>query len=158
MSVEVRTAGLLRRGCAGLVDLAFALGLVAVLLMLEVLDPTFLRPPPDWFWTEWLLKHWLDSPDELLRPLAALLAIGISWTAAWEGVTGRTPGDRLLGLVVVARDGHDMVWWQAPLRAIGQLLEVGSVGLGWAWGFVSPTRRTVADYISGTLVIIAKKT
>ncbi|HEX6487536.1 MAG TPA: RDD family protein [Candidatus Dormibacteraeota bacterium] len=70
------------------------------------------------------------------RPLAAVAYFAGAWT-----VTGRTPGERALGLRVVAADGSAVTLGQALLRAV--LAPAALV-----------TRRAVHDEVAGTEVVV----
>lgn len=154
--IEVRTAGILRRGAALAVD-----GLVAILVILlgyavGVFEGAPFRPPPDWFWTEWWFKYWLDDPRVFFDPVIGFAVVLWLWTAAWDLAAGRTPGDRLLSIELVDSDGDRPSPLRNIARSMAVLLNVGSLGLGWLWIVVSPTRRAWHDYLSGTWVVRSK--
>ena len=151
---DVRTAGIVRRGAALAIDAMFALGLVAVLYGAGVFRGEPFRPPADWFWTEWWFKTWLDDPRVFIDPVIGFCALLWAWTSGWEAANGRTPGDRLLRIRVVDRYGDRPTVARQLARAAATLLNVGSLGLGWLWIVVSPTRRAWHDYASGTWTIV----
>jgi uncharacterized RDD family membrane protein YckC len=153
MTSTYQPAGLLRRLPAAAVDALPALALVWVLYAIGVFDSAVLRPPEDWFWTEWLLKFWLDDPTVLVLPPATLIALGIMTSATAEGIWGCSLGGRVLGLRVVDKDGFDISGGRVTLRMLGSIANVATLGLGYLWIAVSRYRRGLHDLISGTVVI-----
>ena len=153
--MTLRTVGLVRRGLSVAVDASTALLAVVAGFAFELFDASIFSPEPGWFWTEWLLKFWLDDPSQLFRPAVWWVGITISWVVGWELASGRTPGDRLLGIRVVDSEGEVPHPVRVGLRALGIVLNTASFGLGWLLGFVTPGRRALHDVISGTYVIPA---
>lgn len=149
----MKTASFWRRALALLVDAATGLGAIGLAFATGLLDDRMLFPEPGWFWTEWWLKFWLDDPDVFYRPVVWWLALTLAWTLAWELASGRTPGDRLLGVEVVDADGDLPHPGRIALRGLGMTLNVATLGLGWLWALVAPSRRALHDVISGTYVV-----
>lgn len=150
----MRAASLWRRALAVGIDSGTALVAIAVGFLFGAFDASVFRPEPGWFWTEWALRYWLDAPHTYVRPIAAWLVLSASWVLGWELVSGRTPGDRLLRLEVVDRDGDPPHPARIGLRALGVAVNIATLGLGWLWAFVSPSRRALHDVISGTTVAL----
>jgi uncharacterized RDD family membrane protein YckC len=69
----------------------------------------------------------------------------------WYG--GQTPGKMSLGIRVVTTDGLPV----SPLRAIGRTLcynlDIFTLGLGFLLAAVPPAKRTLHDFIGGTVVV-----
>ncbi len=149
----MNTVGLARRSIAVVVDAMAALALIWLGFALGLLDPVIFRPEPGWFWTEWWLKHWLDAPTLFTRPIVAWIAVGLAWTVGWELAAHRTPGDRVAGIEVVDIDEDTPHPGRTALRALGLLITVASLGLGWLICFVTPSRRALHDIVSGTYVV-----
>lgn len=152
-AAPLATVGLLRRAPALLIDAVPAAFLTALLFAVGALDARILRPEPGWFWTEWLLKFWLDDRGSLLAPLAVFALASIIWTTLWEVVASRTPGSRVVGLRVVDREGFDISTAQALLRGLGSLVNLATLGLGYLWVFVSRYRRGWHDLMAGSYVV-----
>lgn len=148
------TAGLWRRLPAVVLDAAPAAALVAMGFALGVFDARIFAPPHGWFWTEWLFKFWLDERLALLAPLLSFVGLAVAWTALWEATRGRTPAGQLLGLLVVDRHAHKIGPSRAVLRAVGSLLNVATLGLGYLWVVVSTYRRGWHDLLAGTVVVV----
>ncbi|MGM0556018.1 MAG: RDD family protein [Myxococcota bacterium] len=153
MATKLQPAGLLRRLPAIAVDALPALLVVWILYAVGVFDSAVLRPPEDWFWSEWLLNYWLDAPTVLLLPPATFLLLAIMTCAGAEAVLGRSLGGRLLGLRVLDKDGFEVGGGRVLLRALGSALNVATLGLGYAWIVVSRYRRGLHDILAGTVVV-----
>ena len=148
----MKTAGFLRRSLAALIDLPAAVALTALLGVTGVIDATPMSPPNDWFWTEWLLKSWLDAPSLVLTPIAVCIGLATLIFAVGDSQKWSL-GNRLMKVRVVDADGARPTLAQFLLRWIGWCLSLATLGLGHLLGLVSPSRRTLADYLSGTAVI-----
>lgn len=151
------TAGLVRRTLALGLDALIPAALVSLLLLVGILDARPLRPPPDWFWTEWWFKFWLDDPAVFVTPLVLFGGLWLVWIMAWEALTdGGSPGDRAAGIRVVDEQLRRPSIPRQILRTAGVFGNVATLGLGWLWVAVSPTRRGVHDMVSGTWVIVSR--
>jgi uncharacterized RDD family membrane protein YckC len=153
----MRTAGLVRRGLSIVIDILFGVAATAVTYLVGLFDASLFSPPPDWFWTEWWLKHWLDAPSSFFGPIVFFAVTTLIWTSTWEGLAGRTPGDRLAGIRVVDGNGERPGTVRVVLRAVGVVLNLASLGLGWLWIVVSPSRRGWHDLLSGTWVVLSER-
>ena len=89
----------------------------------------------------------LDSHGELW--LIALAGYG---ALMWK-IKGTTIGGLVCGLKVVRRDGADINWDTAIVRALGCFLSMIVVGLGFLWIVFDEDRQAWHDKIAGTLVI-----
>lgn len=157
MKATLHTAGLIRRGAALAVD-ATAAGLATLVgFATGVFEISLFRVPPDWFWTEWWFKYWLDAPELLVRPVVGFALFLLLWTALLEAWRGRTLGDAILGLRVVQSDGWEPSKPRVVLRMLGNILNITTLGLGWLWIIVSPSRRAFHDYLSGTFVVVRSR-
>lgn len=135
------------------VDGSFGVVVVAICLMTGVLNSTPLNIPAGWFWTEWWLKAWLDDPAVFVQPVLVMLAVNVFWTMAWELAHGRTPGAMLTRIEVVDADGDPPHPVRSLVRTLGIIINVCTLGLGFLWGFVAPSRRALHDLVSGTKVV-----
>jgi uncharacterized RDD family membrane protein YckC len=89
----------------------------------------------------------LDSPDQLW--LIALAGYG---ALMWK-LKGTTVGGLVCGLKVVRRDGAEINWDTAIVRALGCFLSMIVVGLGFLWIVFDEDRQAWHDKIAGTLVV-----
>jgi uncharacterized RDD family membrane protein YckC len=81
--------------------------------------------------------------------VAVLLGVAVLYlTVAWA-MTGRTYGDRLLGLRVLSDRGGILCWGRSSLRAVASVLwPVGVLSSG-----VSRTRSSSQDLVFRTVVL-----
>jgi uncharacterized RDD family membrane protein YckC/cytoskeletal protein CcmA (bactofilin family) len=94
-----------------------------------------------------IITAFLDSHGELW--LVALAGYG---AIMWK-IKGTTIGGLVCGLKVVRRDGADINWDTAIVRALGCFLSMIVVGLGFLWIVFDPERQAWHDKIAGTLVV-----
>jgi uncharacterized RDD family membrane protein YckC/cytoskeletal protein CcmA (bactofilin family) len=98
-----------------------------------------------------VITAFLDSHGELW--LIGLAAYG---ALMWK-VKGTTIGGLVCGLKVVRRDGADINWDTAIVRALGCFLSMVVVGLGFLWIVFDEDRQAWHDKIAGTLVVRATR-
>jgi uncharacterized RDD family membrane protein YckC len=89
----------------------------------------------------------LDPADELW--LIALAAYG---ALMWK-LKGTTIGGLVCGIKVVRRDGAEINWDTAIVRALGCFLSLVVAGLGFLWIVFDEDRQAWHDKIAGTLVV-----
>jgi uncharacterized RDD family membrane protein YckC len=132
-------AGVITRVIAGGVDYALVFALVfgcyiGVAVFRFLLDPRNAGKIPD-----------VVAGHVLL--IGFVFMVFYLWLAF--ATTGRTFGDRLMGLRVVGRKGTRLSWWSALLRAL--FYAVFPIGLLWC--AVSRENRSVQDMVLRTSVI-----
>jgi uncharacterized RDD family membrane protein YckC len=89
--------------------------------------------------------------------LIAIL-LGISNLIIIPALSGQTLGMMLVGIRIVTRHGREPELSRILIRnTIGYLLTLLSLGTGFLLAAIVPTGRALHDYISGTVVILAKK-
>lgn len=150
---QLQPAGLPRRIVALLIDALPALLFVVVFYAVGIFESDIFMPPDEWFWTEWLLEAWLENPGQFIIPGATFVVLATATTFSVEALSGTSLGGRVLGLRVVDRGGFDAGGWQTLWRAIGALLNIASLGLGYLWILVSRYRRGWHDLLSSTVVV-----
>lgn len=133
-----RTAGLVSRSLAAVVDLAVvATVMLATYLGLNGL--LFLIDP----------RGFSFRATHLLLSVAVALGIAIVYLTGCWALIGRSYGCHVMGLSVVDRRGRRPRLWTALLRAV--LCVVAPVGLLWCgW---SRTNRSFQDVLLGTRVV-----
>lgn len=84
------------------------------------------------------------------------LSVYFLYFLVWEGLTGRTIGKLLSGLVVIQFDGRRITWRQALIRTLWRLVEVnpvfGAIPAGIA-AWLSPHHQRLGDAFAGTVVV-----
>jgi hypothetical protein len=131
-------AGVVTRVLAACVDLA-AVMLGAVLLDLGAAGVRFVWSPVTFRWPQ---------PAVPVMGLA-VVAVGVVYlTIAWA-TTGRTYGERLLGLRVLSNRFELVGWMRSFLRAV--LCVVFPIGL--LWSAVSAQRHSLQDIVLRTVVV-----
>lgn len=85
---------------------------------------------------------------------------GDAWLVALAGygalmwkIRGTTIGGLVCGLKVVRRDGAELNWDTAIVRALGCFLSMLVAGLGFLWIVFDEDRQAWHDKIAGTLVV-----
>jgi uncharacterized RDD family membrane protein YckC len=145
------SASISRRTAALAID-TILVGICFVpLYALGIFDPTIFQTPGDWYWTEWSMKFWLESPMTLLTPLGCFLISAILFGSLQEFFFQRTIGGRICHLKVTDRDGRPLSALRQLIRAVGVCVNIVTVGFGFLWIFVDPQNRGFHDLISGSL-------
>jgi len=118
-------AGLDRRLVAGFLDAG-----IVFLLQASLLAPVFL-----YWWTRELPRELAEVLPSILLSLGLLFLsalLGAVYYVYFWGVSGATPGKRLLGLAVEGTDGSFPIGIsQASVRFLGYLLSAAVLGLGF---------------------------
>ena len=135
-------AGPLRRLAAAVIDFAV---FMAMLIMFVGFSP--IAPPAP--------SGDGRGPMTLEEFVIVCLLAGV--VSAWGLRSPRqaTLGKRLLGLIVVDRQGQRLGFWRAYLRHIGKCLSWTLGGLGWVPLLMGkPIRRALPDVVAGTRVLL----
>lgn len=101
-----------------------------------------------------------DNPTKASNSTTWLIAIlvGISDMIIFPALSGQTVGMMICGLRIVRPDGRDASAGRIVLRnTLGYLLTVVTLGIGFMIAAVTPTRRALHDYVSGTMVVHGRK-
>jgi uncharacterized RDD family membrane protein YckC len=97
----------------------------------------------------------LDTTGKLLAAAAWVTVVGAYFVLFWA-TAGQTPGMRLMGLRVLARDGAHPGFAQALLRVLGLGLAILPLFAGFLPVLVDDRRRGLHDFIAGTVVVYAE--
>lgn len=101
------------------------------------------------------------SNEQPLLQTAVAIAVYPAYFLLWEGLTARSPGKLLTGLVIVGFDGRRCSWKQTILRTFFRMFEVNPVLFGAipAALFIvtSPRRQRIGDKVAGTIVVPARR-
>jgi uncharacterized RDD family membrane protein YckC len=131
-------AGVVTRVLAACVDLAVVV-LATVLVDLAVAGVRFAWNPAAFRWPE-------PAPG---GAVTVLLSVAVVYLAVAWATTGRTYGERLLGLRVLSRRHSLLGWTRSVLRALACVL----FPAGLLWCGISRDRRSVQDVVLRTVVL-----
>ncbi len=137
-SYQGRTAGLVTRGVAAVVDGIVVL-LVLLLLYATVAGVLFVLSP----------RAFQLPGGGLILSLTAAVALAIVYLGVSWWLNGSTYGDRLMGLRVVARQGQRLPLAAALLRAMFCV----ALPVGLAWVAVDAENRSLQDIVLRTAVV-----
>ena len=151
--VPVRVAGFWRRLLASMVD--------AVILLLTA-GPLFYglcratdNPGPmrGGLGLDGVLQFLAVDPIDILLWCAPLLGMAALYFILFIALSGRTPGQKLVGIRVINRAGGPPGPWRAMLRLAGTALGLAPGGLGSLWMAFDREKRAFHDYLTGTYVV-----
>lgn len=86
-------------------------------------------------------------------PVASMVAM--FYFSMVQGLTGASPGKRLLGLRVEILDASEGTWKRGSIRLVAHLLDVAPLYLGWFLPLIDRRRQTLADKVLRTVVVVA---
>ena len=148
---EHRLAGPARRALAHVLDLVLCYGvllLVGIAILFGVVGGA-------------ALSGELSSLAKASVGLVLLLVFIVQWVyfAAWEALTGRTPGKRALGLAVVTTTGRPIGVREATLRNLLRAADVLPVGyvVGLACQLCTQRFQRLGDLVAGTMVVVPER-
>lgn len=151
----IRPARLPRRLLGLSIDVLCCALPVWLLLVTDTLSRKAFNPEPGWFYSEWLLKLWLDHPPYILAPILWWIIFALIWQLLWEATLGKTPGAMLVRIQPVsATTGKKITLLQAALRSIGALLNILSLGLGYALCFIFMDGIALHEVISRSVTAV----
>jgi uncharacterized RDD family membrane protein YckC len=107
-----------------------------------------------------VLMDELTHPEQLgpvgMVILSSYTFLFIGYFTFFHGLTGRTPGKKLLVLQVVHTDGSPISFGTAFLRSVGYLVSslLFTIPLGYIWAAFDKKKQAWHDKIAGTVVII----
>jgi uncharacterized RDD family membrane protein YckC len=137
-STRVRNAGVVTRVLAACVDLLSVL-VATILLDLGAAGVRFVWSPATFHWPQ---------PAVAVGGLV-IMGVGVVYLSVAWATTGRTYGERLLGLRVLSRRHTLLGWTRAILRAFTCV--VFPVGL--VWSAFSSQRQSFQDIVFRTVVV-----
>jgi uncharacterized RDD family membrane protein YckC len=149
----VTVAGLFRRLLASLVD---ALLLAPALLLagwLTLRITGYRLPLGPELRIESTLELFLEGGGMLYGLLGLGLVLLLLYGFLFMSTTGATPGLRLLRARVINPYGETPEWWRVALRALGFILSLALLGLGFLWIGFDREKRGLHDWLAGTYVI-----
>lgn len=133
-----RTAGIVTRGLASLVDLGVVFAVMGGIYLGLMFGRLLFSP------------HEFSLPDtRLLLSMSTALVVSVLYLTVCWATTGRTVGAVMMGLRVVRPDGKLMGWARAALRAVLCVM----FGFGLLWVAVDRRRRSLQDIVLRTVVV-----
>lgn len=151
--VAVRTAGMMHRAMAGVLDGIAVGGLCLVGVWVMTLQAPGSLTPAQGNLVDWAVDV-INLRPGVAMLCAMVLAIGV---ILWHGVTGliwgASPGKRALGLHLVDGRGSRPGPLRTLVHGLGRLVGTLAFGVGPLWGYVDPERRTLHDRIAGVYVV-----
>jgi uncharacterized RDD family membrane protein YckC len=84
--------------------------------------------------------------------------VGVSNLILFPSLSGQTLGMMLSGLRIVRKNGRDASFASIALRnTVGYILTLLTGGIGFLIAAITPTGRSLHDYLAGTAVVFAIK-
>jgi uncharacterized RDD family membrane protein YckC len=154
-AVRVRAAGLMRRACAGAIDLMLLIGLFVALQALASLVVGHGLPRLGQLGPAGLLDAVLAGTPGATTGLLLFIALGGTYLVLLNAGPGQTLGKRLLGIRVIDGYGAPLGLGRSLLRAIALIPSVALAGLGVLWIGFDRERRGLHDRLADTHVVIA---
>jgi uncharacterized RDD family membrane protein YckC len=151
--VPVEVGGFWRRVAAVLVDgaiLALTAGPLQLLLA-GVADDTEIFAGKTGL--ETLLRLFELDPWAVLRRVSPLLVMTAVYLGLFWGLSGRTPGQKLLELRVVDLHGRRPTPLRIVVRVLATFVGLFPGALGWLWAAFDLEKRALHDLIAGTYVV-----
>src|SRR5215813_569219 len=152
--VRVRVTGFPRRAVAAVFDLGLLLGLTAavttiVALALGVPLPGLREVGPDL-----LVAGILDRNPMAVGAVGLFLGMGGLYQLYFGGMSGQTPGMRLVGIRLISARGGAPGPARGLLRLLALVPSLLPAGLGWLWALFDREHRGLHDHLAGTYVIV----
>jgi len=100
------------------------------------------------------------DPAKISNNAAWLIAflLGVSNLIIFPALSGQTLGKMICGLRIVRKNGSDPSVRQILLRnTVGYLVTLLTLLIGFLIAVVTPSGRTLHDYLAGTTVVFGKK-
>ena len=147
--VSGQYAGFVTRAVAFYVDRLIVIVVVAVISLFLGFAVQFFRPSE------------LFGTQDLVQIIVAIVVavmtgtLDLIYCVGFWMLAGQTPGKRLMGLVLVKKDGGRVGLGAALLRWMGYWLS-GILFLGYLWVLVDYRRQALHDKLAGTLVVYSR--
>jgi uncharacterized RDD family membrane protein YckC len=98
----------------------------------------------------------LDWPYGHSEHRLFLLALAVYGAVMWK-VKGTTIGGIVFDLHVVRLDARPLDWPTVCVRALGCILSLAALGLGFFWIGIDPGKQAWHDKLAGTIVVRVPK-
>ena len=153
--VRVRAAPFWRRTLASLIDISLLLGGGAAVIVAGVV-PAPALPPRGHDWLELIVDLLANAGSRLLPFAMALSIAGLLYGTLLHVLVQRTFGELLLGLRLISTNGQRVGLIRAVAHSLGTIVGLAGLLLGMMWAAVDRRRQTLAEYVSGTLLIVGR--
>jgi uncharacterized RDD family membrane protein YckC len=152
--VRVRVTGFPRRAAAALFDLGLLLALTiavttAVAIAMGVPMPGLREVGPDL-----LVAGILDRSPMAVGAVGLFLGMTGLYQLYFGGMSGQTPGMRLLGIRLISARGTAPGAARGLLRLLALVPSLLPAGLGWLWALFDREHRALHDHLAGSYVIL----
>src|SRR4051812_7596865 len=152
--LRVRVTGFPRRAVAAAVDLllllAFTAGVTLLAAMvLHVPMPGLREVGPDL-----LVAGILDRNPMAVGAVGLFLGMTGLYQLYFGGMSGQTPGMRLVGIRLISARGGAPGPARGLLRLLALVPSLLPAGLGWLWALFDREHRALHDHLAGSYVIL----
>ena len=152
--LRVRVTSFPRRAVAAFVDLGLLLGFSAgivlvVALLLHVPMPGLREVGPDL-----LVAGILDRNPMAVGAVGLFLGMAGLYELYFAGISGQTPGMRLVHIRLISYRGTPPGPGRGLLRLLALAVSLLPAGLGWVWALFDREHRALHDHLAGTYVIV----
>jgi uncharacterized RDD family membrane protein YckC len=152
--LRVRVTGFTRRCLAAAVDLILLFGFSAAVtlvaaMLLKVRMPSLREVGPDL-----LVAGILDRNPMAVGAVGLFAGMTGLYQLYFAGISGQTPGMKLLGIRLISVRGTAPGPGRGMLRLVALVPSVLFAGLGWVWALFDREHRALHDHLAGTYLII----
>ena len=152
--LRVRVTSFPRRAVAAFVDLGLLLGFSAgivlvVALLLHVPMPGLREVGPDL-----LVAGILDRNPMAVGAVGLFLGMAGLYELYFAGISGQTPGMRLVHIRLISYRGTPPGPGRGLLRLVALCVSLLPAGLGWLWALFDREHRALHDHLAATYVIV----
>ncbi len=153
-TLQLKGATSVRRSLAALLDLVCCAPLTALPYATGLFSLSAWKTPTDRLWPDFLLESWQSNAFGIAHPFLFTLVVWCVWQLLWMLLyNGRTPGCLVARVRLVDHLGDPVRIAQLSLRVLGHVACALTLGLGWFWTYIVPSRRTWPDVLSRTYLI-----
>jgi uncharacterized RDD family membrane protein YckC len=153
----VRAGGFPRRLAAAVIDVGMVTFVSAVVTAGAAMVLGVPLPRPQEIGPDLLVAGILDRNPMALGAAGLFVGLGALYQIYFGGITGQTPGKRLMRLRVIGVRGTAPGPVGGILRFLTLLLSILPAGLGWLWCLFDRERRALHDHLAGTYVILEER-
>ena len=152
--LRVRVAGFPRRAIAAMFDLGVLLALTAavtttVAIALGAPMPGLREVGPDL-----LVAGILDRNPMAVGAVGLFLGMAGLYQLYFGGMSGQTPGMRLVGIRLITARGRALGPARGLLRLLALVPSLLPAGLGWLWALFDREHRALHDHLAGSYMIL----
>ncbi len=154
-TLEVKAAPFYRRLLADLIDLALIAAATWWLWKGGHITPPTL-PEQRFDWIDYTADLLADPRVHFGRAVVVVPALGLLYGTVLHTLLGRTLGELVMNLRLVDGSGRTAGPFRSLLHGLGTTVGALALLLGYLWGAVDHRRQTLAEYVSGTLLVAGR--